>query len=477
VPGELVRGRLDVVGLGPAGSEHLTKGTLELLAGAGAVFLRTSRHPAAKAVFELRPDATSFDECYESAEAFEELYMLIAERLLQNARQVATVYAVPGSPAVAERSVELLRQKAVGSGVEVVVHPAVSFLDLAFERTGLDPATGGLRIIDAAFFARQAAGQSGPFLVVQAWSRQILSEVKLALEEPAPGQRAVVLHHLGLPDEVVAEVTWADLDRFEPDHLTSIFVPDLARAPGAELVSLASTVAELRRRCPWDRAQTHRSLERHLMEESFEALEALDALGEDARKAGAAEVEHVEEELGDLLCQVVFHATLAEEEGLFVLADVARRLEEKLVSRHPHVFGDETADSAAHVAANWERAKDRQLNRTHLFEGIPLALPSLARAEKFERKLKSAGLGYPVGSSESTGVLPPATDEDSLGELLFDLVRRAASEGADAEGALRRRLSQVAAHVLSLEQAAAANGTSLGEELKKSPLPSSQPPL
>ena len=102
------------------------------------------------------------------------------------------------------------------------------------------------------------------------------------------------------------------------------------------------------------------------------------------------------EELGDLLCQVLFHATLAEEEGLFNLAEVARNVHDKLVARHPHVFGDVTATTAGAVLANWERNKQAEKKRTHLFEGIPAAMPALARAAKAERKLASLDLGWPA---------------------------------------------------------------------------------
>lgn len=463
--------QLHVVGLGPAGPEHITAGAMSLLSGAEQVYLRTFSHPSAEAVRELRPDAVSFDEDYERAADFESLYAEMADRLLRAALEAPTVYGVPGSPTVAERSVELLRRKSESAGVAVLIHPAVSFLDLAFAQMGIDPVTARVRLLDAEGFAAGAAGEKGPLLVVQAWSRQLLSSVKLSVEEPASDQEVVLLHHLGLDDEVVVKLPWSELDRFlEPDHLTSVFIPAFGAGPGAELVSVAAVVAELRQRCPWDAEQTHRSLLRHLLEESYEALEALEGLGEEAATAPREAVDHAEEELGDLLCQVLFHATLAEEEGLFNLADVARRLEGKLVSRHPHVFGGASAESADHVVANWEREKDRRLGRTHLFEGIPAALPALAKAEKFERKLQSVGLGY----GESTlSPSEPALGEEQLGELLLTLARRAGAAGLDPEGALRRRLESLAGEVRRLEQQAVEAGSTLTDQVRSGALPDS----
>ena len=132
----------------------------------------------------------------------------------------------------------------------------------------------------------------------------MLSEIKLAVED---GPDVTVLQRLGLPDEAVTTVAWAELDRaVEPDHLTCLWIPTLAEPVAAELVRFAELVRTLRARCPWDRQQTHRSLTRHLLEETYEVLEAIDELD-----AGPAGYDHLEEELGDLLFQVAFHATLA----------------------------------------------------------------------------------------------------------------------------------------------------------------------
>jgi tetrapyrrole methylase family protein/MazG family protein len=211
------------------------------------------------------------------------------------------LYAVPGSPRVAERTVELL---ALDGRVEVVVHPAMSFLDLAWVRLGVDPLARGASVVDGHDFRVPR----GPALVAQCDSRAVLSDVKLAVDD---GPVATVLHHLGLPDEQVFEVPWAELDRsFEPDHLTSIWVPELTPPVDA----FAQLVRTLRARCPWDAEQTHRTLTRHLLEETYEVLEAIEE-GDDA---------HLEEELGDLLFQVVFHATIGEERGAFSLDDIAR---------------------------------------------------------------------------------------------------------------------------------------------------------
>jgi tetrapyrrole methylase family protein / MazG family protein len=474
--------RIDVVGLGPAGPELLTAGTRELLAGPGPVFLRTTRHPAASVV----PSARSFDHHYESADTFDDVYRAIVDDLVAAAlADGPVVYAVPGSPNVAERTVVLLAaHDRVASGeVPVAVHPSVSFLDLAFARLEVDPVAAGVRLVDAGSFAVDAAGERGPLLVAQCWSHQVLSDVKLSVETP-PAVPVVLLHHLGLPDEQVTTVAWEDLDRsLEPDHLTSLWVPRLADPVAAELVALDELVHTLREGCPWDRRQTHASLGRHLLEESYEVLESIDALaavdaaldagaagtGVDAREAGA--VADLEEELGDLLFQVYFHATLAAEQGRFTLADVARGVHDKLVSRHPHVFGDVTAETADDVATNWEALKKAEKGRASVTEGIPAALPSLALAAKLQRKAAAIGMVLPGLAEEAARVAAGAAAleradagsgggdavadgeggarerADAVGELLFAAVGVARALGVDPETALLARARTFRAEV------------------------------
>jgi tetrapyrrole methylase family protein/MazG family protein len=159
-------------------------------------------------------------------------------------------YAVPGSPSVAEQTVSLLRShdRATDGSMVVEVVPALSFLDLAWARLGVDPLDAGVRLIDATVFASEGAGGRGPLLVAQCWSKGVLSDVKLTIE-PQAGTTATVLHHLGLPDELVSVVAWDDLDRVvEPDHLTSLWIPRLPGSPSVEIVRLRDRVRVLRGR-------------------------------------------------------------------------------------------------------------------------------------------------------------------------------------------------------------------------------------
>ncbi len=396
--------------------------------------MRTRRHPAAA---WLSADVASFDHLYESASSLEEVYIGIVETLVASPGDV--VYTVPGSPVVLERSVSLLR---ADPRVEVELIAGMSFLDLAWARLGVDPVGRGVRLVDGEVFGVDAAAERGPMLVAQCWSRDVLSRIKLAVEEH-PSEPVTVLSHLGLPDEAVFEVAWADLDRkLEPDHLTSLWIPALAAPVGVELSRLVELVRTLRQRCPWDREQTHASLTRHLIEEAYEVVEAIDAL------EGEGSYAHLEEELGDLLVQVCFHSILAAEEGQFDLADVASGVHDKLVGRHPHVFGSLRAESADQVMANWEQIKQAEKGRASVMDGIPTALPALLAASKVLGKATAVGadqrglneaLADLQGAVAALGGQEVSTDAGPVvGEAFMALVGLARRLGVDAEGALRQ---------------------------------------
>ncbi len=482
-----------VVGLGPAGADLVTVGTMALLDAHPHRYLRTARHPAASII----EGALTFDHVYDESASMPEVYQGIVDLLVTAAIEHGSVlYAVPGSPVVAEHSVELLL---ADPRVRVELHPALSFVDLAWVRLGVDPITGGARIIDGHRFEIEAAGERGPLLVAQCDSTDVLSSVKLAIadaletrstlgsglarrarppaatvteagaeaafeagvEEPVrgvgllPDDLAItVIQRLGLPDERIFEVSWDELDReVVPDHLTSLWIPTYAAPVAMELQRFAELVATLRRECPWDREQTHESLRRHLLEEAYEVLDALDHVDVELGEG----YEHLEEELGDLLFQIFFHATLAAEAGQFTMADVARTVHDKLYTRHPHVFGGVDADDAEQVAANWEDIKKAEKGRASVFDGVPDALPALLYALKVQKKAAALERGSTVGdgrlgvAAAEMPVVPPLGDvaaaaaagagggagAELIGDLLFAAVALARDADVDPETALR----------------------------------------
>lgn len=450
--------RIDVWGMGPADAALLPSGLLEAIdvAGVANTIVRTAVHPAFDA---LPAGVITCDDLYESKATFDDVYDAIVERVASAGERV--VYVVPGSPLIAERTVELLRAR---SGIDVVVHPSLSFLDLCWERLGVDPFADGVRLVDGHAFA---PGDGGNLLVGQCHSREVLSGIKLSVDD---GPDVIVLQRLGLPDEQITTVAWDALDRdVEPDHLTSLWMV----LPPSELTQFADLVRVLRERCPWDAEQTHESLTRFMLEEAYEAVEAI----------LSGDVALVEDELGDVLFQVVLHATIAEESGDFTLADVARGIREKLTRRHRHVFGDVVAETPAEVEAMWAAVKAEEKGDVgdDPFASIDGAQPALSHAAQIGRRAVAVNFDWPDVSGpmdklaeEISEVAAALRDHgegspeviDEIGDLLFCAVHVARHAGVpDPESALRAASAKFLKRFAVMRKLADERGTEVSESL------------
>jgi len=433
-------GQIVVVGLGPGPGNLVTPATTGEIARIRHRFVRTTRHEAATLV----EGATSFDHLYDACDTFAEVYHNVVESLVRAADEHGEVlYAVPGSPFVLEDTVQMLL---ADSRVTVTAHPAMSFLDCAWSLLGIDPVNQSVRLVDGLRFAEDAAGERGPLLVAQVHDKWVLSEIKLAFEESTGDEEVVILHHLGLPDERAVHTTWKDLDRtIEADHLTSLYIPRLAAPIAGEMRRLHRLARTLRERCPWDQEQTHQSLIKHLIEETYELVDALNALDPQDPTTDAELIG----ELGDLLYQVEFHTTIAEQEGRFTLSEVVNTLHDKLVRRHPHVFGEVRADTADDVATTWDAVKRGERgDSSSAFDGVAKSAPSLSYSQKIQKRAAGVGFDWPDHHgaldkiAEESRELAAADNDDSkemeLGDLLFSVVNVARHLGVDAESALRR---------------------------------------
>ena len=477
-------GSVSVVGLGPGGADLLLPAARAVILATPPErrFVRTLRHPAVADLAAEGVEFRSCDDVYESAGRPGEVYETIAARLEEAAVDGDVCFAVPGSPAVGENSVALLRARL---GKRVVLVPGLSFLDLAWLRLGVDPLAagpggGGARAVDGK--ALPAALPAGPLLVSHCHSKLVLSDVKLALLERLGGEAPVtVLARLGLPDEAVTTVPLEDLDRVvEPDHLTSVFVDLPPGGPGEAWERLVALIERLRAPggCPWDAEQTHHTLARHLIEEAYEVIEAIEALPASAPAPGPEPVaegayEHLEEELGDLACQVIFHSTLAREAGAFTVTDALVGIHDKLVRRHPHVFGEVVVSGADDVVANWEVIKREEKGRSSLMDGVSRHLPSLLYAHKLYRKAGAAGLDFGTADEAraraegelralaAAGSGDPGEAERRLGEALAAVVHLARLAGIDGESALRGWAGRFKERFQALERLAAEHGGAL----------------
>jgi tetrapyrrole methylase family protein/MazG family protein len=462
--------RVVVAGLGPGGPQHVTAEVLASIDRIPHRLLRTSRHPTA----DLVPGAVSFDEVYERADTFDDVYAEIADRVVAAAEAHGEVlYVVPGSPLVLERSVRTL---VADRRIECELLPAMSFLDLVWARLGIDPVEHAVRLIDGHEFATAAAGATGALLVAHTHANWVLSDIKLSVDDPGGELDAtpvVLLQGLGTSGERIVHTTWSEIDRaLEADHLTSMYVPSLTASVADGYVRFHQLARTLRERCPWDVEQTHRSLVPYLIEESYEVVDAIEQLD----PVDPATDEALIEELGDLLYQIEFHATIAEQEGRFTIADVTRGVHDKLVRRHPHVFPDAAGDlvevaGSGDVLSNWEAIKRAEKSRQSIFDGVPAALPALSYAVTLQRKASKVGFDWP----DASGALPKIAEEaaeltraagdgdgqatsDELGDLLFAVVNVARHLGVDPEVALRAAAQKFRSRVGAVERIAAERG-------------------
>lgn len=380
-----------IVGLGPGDKDAITLGTLEVLKDGGNVFLRTYKHPNVEYLEQLGVKFETYDEIYDNAENFDEVYSSIAEKLMKEQKSYEDiVYAVPGHPLVAEKSVSNLIKLCEEQGVEYQIYPAVSFIDVIMESLQIDP-VNGLKVIDAFDIHNQLFDKRIGTIVTQVYNNYIASEVKLALSEYYKDDTEIYfIRAAGVKGmESIRKIPLYELDRQEDiDHLTSVYIPkDLDNT--YDFKDFTDIMGTLRGEdgCPWDKEQTHESLKRYLIEECYEVLEAIDANDEDM----------MIEELGDVLLQVVFHAQIGKEEGYFDITDVIKAVSTKMIERHPHIFGNVKADTSEEVLANWDEIKKKEKgfeSFTEELRHIPKNLPALMRAEKVQAKAKNTGFDW-----------------------------------------------------------------------------------
>ncbi len=461
---------ITIVGLGPAGTSHIDGEVhLRLMADDTSVVLRTLEHPAAASIAAAR-EVHTCDDLYDTLTSFDDVYAAIVDRVIAAASDGPVVYAVPGSAAVGERAVPMIMARARKAGIPVSVIPGTSFLDLVYLAVGLDPIADGLQVLDARDLP-DPMPLHVPTIITQVDSTLRASDVSLALMRTIDADTpVVVLDRLGSDDERIDEIAVSDLARYAAGPRTTVFIP----ATMSGLLGLIAINRVLRAECPWDRQQTHHTLLTHLIEEAYETADAIaqlpiEAPGGDTDYGAYAEVE---EELGDLLLQVVFHATLASEAGVFDIDEVAEHIRRKLVERHPHVFGDVSVEDADEVLVNWEEIKAVEKNRESLMDDVPSGMTGIARAMKVQKRARSVGFDWD-DADDVIEVLRGEIDEliearpdaaataEELGDVLFTAVNLARHIGADPEIALRGSVDTFIQRFRAMESSFAARSISI----------------
>jgi tetrapyrrole methylase family protein/MazG family protein len=446
---------LTVAGLGPGAWNRVDPTTQRvLLDEAISVIVRTLEHPAAEELARRR-SVIDCDDLYQAGKTFEDVYSAITERVIASAQRGPTIYAVPGSPVVGEFAVAQIKEAAAAAGLEYRVMPGESFLDALLAAVGYDPLDRGLRVLNGHDLPSPLLIDS-PTVIAHLDQPVVMAEALAALQRVLPEQtRATVVVEAGGNGQRLVEGTLDEIAPALAGVRTSLFID---AEPGG-LVGVVQTMWQLRHQCPWDRRQTHESLVKNLVEECFELIEAI-AANADGTQYGA-----VEDELGDVLLQVLFHAAIARQEGAFDIEDVAENLRQKLVRRHPHVFGTVEADTAEEVKANWDQIKRGEKGGAapaSLLDGVPVGMPGLERAAKLQRRAAEVGFDWTEVPSvieklrEEVGELEqvlgdPTRVGDEIGDLLFTVVNVSRHLAVDPELALRRTIGRFSNRFRAME--------------------------
>ena len=463
---------IKVVGLGPGAWEALTLGTLQILKSTTRIYLRTSRHPNVEYLSSLGLTFQTYDEKYDTLDNFDDVYNSIAENLIsEHEIYKDIVYAVPGHPLVAERSVIMLLDLCKKKNIEIKIFPAVSFIDAMMEALKID-AVEGLKVIDAFDIKNQLLDKRVATIITQVYNKFICSDVKLALLEYYKDDTEVYfVRAAGVKgQESIRKVLLYEIDRQDDiDHLTSLFIPkDLDNTK--DFYDLLEIMDILRGEegCPWDMEQSHESLKKCLIEECYEVLEAIDDQDENM----------LVEELGDVLLQVVFHARIGKEQGYFNISDIIKGICNKMIERHPHIFGDVKVNNSEEVLVNWEEIKKKEKgfeNHTQVLKHVPKNLPALMRAEKVQKKAK---LGSDLESFEEnlTKVINKLNNMrnvykskerskllEEVGDLMFSSVNLSRFLDIDPEVALNYTIDKFISRFEFIEKSAVKTGIKLEE--------------
>lgn len=404
-----------------------------ILHSVSAVF---SKVPVSEIVTDFAADVKPVSPVFSEIDGLSDGYRGLAASLVKNA---PVALLTPGDPLLDEAALPVIQSAAEAAGIAVQVISAPDALTGMLTALGVSPGSG-LQILDATMacsFHHPPLEPHRPALVTGIYHPDLIDPLRRTLATCYPADaalRAVTVD--GVRDGSLA--VW-------DSAATAIFLPPQTAAPG--LTQFQETIAHLRapNGCPWDRKQTHKSLRPYLLEETHEALSALDA----------GDMPALAEELGDVLLQILLHAQIGFEAGEFKMADVIRHIDEKIVRRHPHVFGDVTVSSAEEVTANWAAIKTQEKAENgsngdeipSALDGVPPTLPALSQALNISQKAVELGFEWQTIDGVLEKLVEEAREiveanthadiESEIGDFLFVVVNLARKMKVDPESALR----------------------------------------
>lgn len=384
---------ITVIGLGAGDINQLPLGVYKKLKNAKKVYIRTNDHPVISELVEEGISFESFDAVYEKYDTFQPVYEEIVSLLLNESESQPVLYAVPGHPLVAEQTVQLLISAESEGKVLLTIEGGQSFLDSTFAALKIDPIEG-FQLIDGTSFSIHDVNMRAHLLIAQVYDTYSASEVKLTLMERYREDYPVtVVTAAGSSGEQLKTVPLYELDQVvELNNLTTVYLPPVKDFEDAlkDWSTFRRIVSILRgpNGCPWDKEQTHESLKKYLVEEVHEFLAAVDEEDDFG----------MVEELGDILLQVFLHAQIGEDNGYFNLEEILESISEKMIRRHPHVFGEVSVENSNDVVANWEAIKKQEKAEQEvgsILKGEFRASSSLQTSFNYQKSAATVGFDWP----------------------------------------------------------------------------------
>lgn len=462
--------KVTVLGLGAGDFNQLPMGVYRQLKATSTLYVRTMDHPVIEELRMENLQFISFDQVYEKHDHFLPVYEEITETLIQASIDDDVVYAVPGHPLVAEMTVQLLVQAEKEGRIQLVVEGGQSFLDAIFGALRIDP-IDGFQLVDGSTFSIHHVNMNNHLLIAQVYDQISASNVKLTLMEKYDAEYPVtIVTAAGSSGELLQTVPLFELDHVATiNNLTTVYVPPVTDPLQAtkEWSTLRDIIAKLRgpEGCEWDKAQTHATLKRYLLEEVHEVLQAIDEDDHD----------HIIEEFGDLLMIVFMNAQIGEEEGFFNLEDLIEGVTTKMIRRHPHVFSDVTVNNVEEINANWEKIKKEEHATDNKDEAL---LAGEYRAESalqtsYNYQKKAAKLNFEWSTTEQYWLKcqeewlefkealekgTKAQQLDELGDVLTTIVNLARHYKLSAEEAMLHGNAKFAKRFGFVEQQVKATG-------------------
>lgn len=460
---------ITALSLGPGDPSLMTLQTADALRSGQQLVLRTGHHPAADWLAEQGVAFTTLDALYDEYDDFDALHRAMADTLWAQARKAPLVFAV--IDAATDGAVAALAA-AVPSGGKLLRLPGVTMADACMARL---PASfigaEGLRMLPAIACQSATPDPRMPLLITELDKAILAGDVKLWLAESYDEETPIVF----FPSTVAGKgrpvtIALCEMDRQRHyDHTVCAYIPavPMEKRVRFDFGDLLTIMERLRGEdgCPWDRVQTHESLRKYLIEEAYETAGAID---ED-------DPDHLADELGDVLLQVVFHASIGRSMGDFTISDVTTAICRKMLRRHPHVFGQAHCETAGEVNASWEQIKkaERGLeSAASVLADVSAALPALTRAAKVQKKAANVGFDWDA-PLEALPKVHEEADEvrdelengrdpgEELGDLLFSCVNVARLSGQDPEEALTKATEKFIRRFTSMENSIKSDGKSL----------------